>query len=214
MRVIYRTKIHNLAAHRARSGTSRNTGTYEIETPSFFRFGEYKRYLARNDNVLILPQSRSSNCLLWQAKTRFYFRIAAVRIGPVAPAEFLRWPVLSTFDSGDEIMDFPEQLNAFLGAHQVKAIIVDPGDHGPWARLISESGFSPLEIGGVLFYKVPPTVLASFRTATAHQMAEKEAAISFAALVSAAIGIWMRAFRSRSLILGSATVEVARAASE
>jgi hypothetical protein len=161
-------------------------GLTKIETPSFFRFGEYKRYLARNDNVLILPQNRSSNCLLWQAKTRFYFRIAAVRIGPVAPAEFLRWPVLSTFDSGDEIMDFPEQLNAFLGAHQVKAIIVDPSDHGPWARLISESGLRPLEIGGILFYKVPPTVLASFRTATAHQMAEKEAAISFAALVSAA----------------------------
>ena len=78
-------------------------------------------------------------------------------------------------------MDFPEQLNAFLGAHQVKAIIVDPGDHGPWARLISKSGLRPLEIGGILFYKVPPTVLASFRTATAHQMAEKEAAISFAA---------------------------------
>jgi hypothetical protein len=83
-------------------------------------------------------------------------------------------------------MDFPEQLNAFLGAHQIRAIIVDARDHEPWTRLISESGLRPLEIGGVLFYKVPPTVLASFRTATAHQMAEKEATISFAALVSAA----------------------------
>jgi hypothetical protein len=161
-------------------------GLTKIETPPFFRFGEYKHFLARDDNVLILPQNGSSNCLLWQAETGFYFRIAAVRIGPVAPAEFSRWPVLSTLDSGDEIMDFPEQLNAFLGAHQVKAIIVDPRDHGPWTRLISESGLRPLEIGGVLFYKVPPTVLASFRTATADQMAEKETAISFAALVSAA----------------------------
>jgi hypothetical protein len=161
-------------------------GLTKIEAPPFFRFGEYKRYLARGDNVLILPQSGSSNGLLWQAETGFYVRIAIGRIGPVAPAEFSRWPVLSTLDSGDEIMDFPEQLNAFLGAHQIRAIIVDARDHEPWTRLISESGLRPLEIGGVLFYKVPPTVLASFRTATAHQMAEKEATISFAALVSAA----------------------------
>ena len=161
-------------------------GLTKIETPPFFRFGEYKRYLARGDNVLILPQSVSSNGLLWQAETGFYFRIAVGGIVfPVAPAEFSRWPVLSTLDSGDEIMDFPEQLNATSGAHQVKAIIVDPRDHEPWTRLISESGLRPLEIGGVLFYKVPPTVLSSFRNATAREMAREQAARSFSSLVIA-----------------------------
>ena len=54
-------------------------GLTKIETPPFFRFGEYKRYLARGDNVLILPQSGSSNGLLWQAEIGFYFRIAVGR---------------------------------------------------------------------------------------------------------------------------------------
>jgi hypothetical protein len=164
----------------------RSSAITHVSIPHFFRFQEYKRYLARGDNVLVLPYVQREDGLLWQVRTDFYFRLAVARMG-LSPPEFSSWPVLSTLYSGDDnIMDFPEQFSAFLGAHQIKAVIVDPSDNGPWKRLMSESGLSPLEIGGVLFYKVPPTVLASFRTATAHQMAEKEAAISFAALVSAA----------------------------
>jgi hypothetical protein len=138
--------------------------------PDFFRSGEYRGYLARNDNVLILPYAETEDGLLWQAETHFYFRLAAARMG-LSPAEFSGWPVLSTLYSGDEIMDFPEQFDGFLGAHRIEAIIVDPRDRGPWKRLMSEAGLSPLEIGGLLFYKVPPRVLSSFRNATAHEMA-------------------------------------------
>ena len=187
MRALYRAKIDNLAARRARSGTIGAPGFTNIEYPSFFRFGEYKRYVARGDNVLILPQNLGSNGLLWQAETGFYFRIAVTRIGAVAPPEFSPWPVLSTLDTGDEIVNFPEQLNAFLGAHQIKAVIVDPIDNGPWKRLMSEAGLSPpREIGGILFYKVPTRVLSSFRNATAHEMAREQAARSFSALIIAA----------------------------
>jgi hypothetical protein len=160
-----------------------------VSIPHFFRFQEYKRYLARNDNVLVLPYVQRQDALLWQAQTHFYFQLAVARLG-LPPPEFSSWPVLSTLYSGDEIMDFPEQFNAFLGAHQVKAVIVDPSDNGPWKRLMSESGLSPLEIGGVLFYKVPPKVLSSFRYATAHEIAHKiareQAARSFSALIIAA----------------------------
>ena len=156
-----------------------------VDIPHFFKFQEYKRYLAHGDNVLVLPYVEREDGLLWQVQTDFYFRLAVARLEH-APPEFSAWPVLSTLYSGDETMDFPRQLNAFLGAHQVKAIIVDSRDNGPWKRLISDSGLSPLEIGGVLFYKVPPRVLASFRNATAHEMAHEQAARSFSALIIAA----------------------------
>jgi hypothetical protein len=170
-------------------------GLTKIETPPFFRFGEYKRYLARGDNVLILPQSGSGNGLLWQAETGFYFRIAVGRIGPVAPAEFSRWPILTafegTFDSKNGMLDFSEQFDAFLGAHQVKSIIVDQRAPGPWVDLLSKAGMSSVSIGGVLFYKVPTAVLSSFRYATADEMThkiarEQAAARSFSALITAA----------------------------
>ena len=163
----------------------RSSAVTHVNIPHFFRFQEYKRYLAHGDNVLVLPYVQREDGLLWQAQTHFYFQLAVARMG-LSPPEFSGWPVLSTLYSGDETMDFPEQLNAFLGAHQVKAIIVDPRDNGPWKRLMSESGLSPLEIGGVLFYKVPPGVLSSFRNATAHEMAGEYAARSFSALIIAA----------------------------
>jgi hypothetical protein len=63
---------------------------------------------------------------------------------------------------------------------------VDSSAPGRWPEILSSIGMNPLAIGGVQFYKVPTSVLASFRSATAHQMAEKYAATSFAALVTAA----------------------------
>ena len=132
--------------------------------------------------MLVLPYVQREDCLLWQVQTDFYFRLAVARMS-LPPLEFGDWPVLLTLYRGDEIIDFPKQLNAFLGAHHVKAIIVDPRDHGPWARLLSEAGLSPLQIGGVLFYKVPPVVMASFQNVTAHEMAREETARSFSALI-------------------------------
>ena len=156
-----------------------------ISIPQFFRFGDYKHYLARNDNVLILPYAEREDGLLWQGETDFYFRLAAARL-TLPPAEASEWPVLQTLYSGEEMLDFAEQFQAFLRAHGVKAIIVDVRAGGPWERLVSEVGLVPLRTGGVDFYKVTPPVAAAFRAASAREMAEKEAQVSFSLLVEAA----------------------------
>ncbi|MBV8055813.1 MAG: hypothetical protein JO071_11290 [Deltaproteobacteria bacterium] len=161
------------------------SGVTHLRIPPFFRSGEYKRYLARNDNVLVLPFVEQEDGLLWQVQTDFYFRLAAARL-TLPPAEASGWPVLSTLYTGDEILDFTEQFQAFLSAHGVKAVIVDPQAGGPWQRLLSEAGLVPLKTGGLLFYQVPPPLVAQFRGATAREMAEKEARVSFAALLNAA----------------------------
>jgi hypothetical protein len=156
-----------------------------IRIPQFFRSGQYRSYLAKNDNVLVLPYVEREDGLLWQAQTGFYFRLAAVRL-TLPPAEATSWPALSTLETGDEILDFPEQFKAFLAAHGVKAIILDPSTGGPWQRLLKEARLAPRATGGVLFYEVTPAMLDQFRDATGRAMAKKQAELSFSVLLNAA----------------------------
>jgi len=152
----------------------------EIRVPEFFRSDQYKRFVAPGDNLLILPLGLGSNPgLLWQAQSDFYFNIISW-YGAIYPPDAERWPVMAALHSGsgNKIFDFTEQLDAFLGAHQVKAIVVDPSA-GIWAEqwpdLLARAGMTALARGGVLFYKVPAQVLVSFRNATPDHMAEREA---------------------------------------
>jgi hypothetical protein len=162
-------------------------GQTRIYVPDFFRSAHYKRYLARGDNVLTLPLgvSGSNADLLWQMQSEFYFNTIDW-FGAIAPPDSDRWPVMAAFRRGTRTLDFSEQLDAFLGAHQVKAIIVDASAPGSWPGMLSEAGMTAVADGGVLFYRVPTLVLLSFDKVTVQQMAQKQTAISFAALVTAA----------------------------
>jgi hypothetical protein len=155
-----------------------------VNTPPFFRSGEYKRYLAKGDLVLILPYNGESQSMLWQTQTSFYFRLVTGFYLP--PADYQLWPISTAFLDNGYIQDFAEQLTSFLGAHQVKAVIVDPRAASPWVEWLSRTGMKPISTGGILLYMVPPAVLSSFRTATPHEMAQKQAAASFSAMVRAA----------------------------
>ena len=44
-------------------------------TPAFFADGLYRNYLARGDNVLVIPYGASGPSMAWQAQTRMYFRM-------------------------------------------------------------------------------------------------------------------------------------------
>jgi hypothetical protein len=160
--------------------------TTKVDTPFFLRSGEYKRYISPGDIILILPNTitSSSQALLWQAQTDFYFRSATGFYLP--PEDYQRWPITASFVDGHQIPNFSEQLDAFLGAHQVKAVMLDGASPGAWPSILSKAGMSAIPTSGVYFYKVPPVVLESFRAATAHAMAVKEAAASFGALVMGA----------------------------
>jgi hypothetical protein len=162
-------------------------GETKINVPDFFRSVQYKRYLARGENVLFLPLGTggSNTGMLWQALTDFYFNTTDW-FGAIAPPDAAHWPIMVAFDGERKILDFSEQLNGFLGAHQVAAIIVNSNTPGLWPVMLSEIGMTPIATGGVLFYKVPSDVLDSFKLTTAHEMAQKYAAASFATLTIAA----------------------------
>jgi hypothetical protein len=155
-----------------------------VNMPAFFRCGKYRQYMSQGDIIVVLPNDKSNQALLWQAQTDFYFRLVTGFYIP--PDEYPRWPITSSFVTSSNITNFSEQLDAFLGAHQVKAIIVDSSRPGPWPDMLSEAGMTSVASGGILFYRVPDQVLTSFHDSTPHQLAEKQAAAAFWALVIAA----------------------------
>jgi hypothetical protein len=46
---------------------------------------------------------------------------------------------------------------------ELKPIIIDPQEPGPWRALLEKAGIKPIPAGGILFYRVPLAALASFR---------------------------------------------------
>jgi hypothetical protein len=171
--------------------------------PEFFRSQSYQRYLGKNDTVLVLPFQLEEDCLLWQVQSDFYFRLAVGRLG-VTPVNFSGWPVLSTLEGGNEILDFTEQFRAFLFANRIKAVIVDQSAGGQWQHLLAEAGLIPLRIEGVLFYKVTLPPDEQFRAGTARAMAQREASVSFSALLNAAGQYLAAGFPLRALSPGQA----------
>lgn len=162
----------------------RKYGNSNVDTPAFFRDGIYKRYLDKNDIVLILPFN-SNEQMLWQAQTRMYFSMAGGYFGPDPPG-YTVWPVVRDLRMERPGVDFAEQLEGFLGAHRVKAIIVDARAQAAWLQRLSVLNVAPVAAGGVFFYKVPSTVLATYKDASPIAFEAKYAWLLFLTAVSGA----------------------------
>jgi hypothetical protein len=125
-----------------------------VDTPSFFRSGLYRQYLAPGENVLVVPYGDRGNSMLWQAETGFYFRMPQGYVSVTPPPEFAGFSILETLYSGDLISNHADELRAFLQAHRISAIIVVRGTPGPWRELFSPTDPSPIEVADVLLYRL------------------------------------------------------------
>ena len=155
-----------------------------VDTPAFWRDGIYRRYLKKDDVVLMLPFNAIRQ-MLWQAQTGMYFSMAGGYLGP-DPVEYTAWPVVRDLRMERVGIDFSEQLKAFLGAHRVKAIVLDGRAREPWLRALSVLNVTPVEVGDVLFYRVPSDVLVTYKDASPTAFGTKYARLLFAAGVSGA----------------------------
>jgi len=164
--------------------------TGEVDTPRFFVSGKYKDYIQPGDTTLILPYGEASN-MLWQAQTDMYFRQAGGYLG-LTPPEYLRWPVVKwLYNPTTGCLDCAEQLKAFLGAHNVKTIvlskILDNDARSSWSgRLSRYLGVSPMRIDDVLLYRIPLGLLTSYKSSSAHEMVARAAGIGLSTLIRAA----------------------------
>lgn len=132
--------------------------TSSATVPEFFRAGLYRKYLARDETVVMIPWGPRGESMLWQAMARMYFRMAG-GAGP-PPKEFRFWPIVEALTVQRWVPDAPAQLDGFITSHNVGAVIVEDEHYGEWRPLLSTLGVAPRAIGGVRLYEVPAAIRA------------------------------------------------------
>lgn len=122
-------------------------------TPRFFATDLYKRYLSRDETVLILPYSYNDVSTLWQAETGFYFYMPEGYAGQIAPEPFISEPVAEHLLGNVPLA--PAELEGFVREHYVSHIVVDGAVENIWADVLASLGMHGERVGGVLIYTVP-----------------------------------------------------------
>jgi len=133
------------------------------DTPAFFSTALHQRYLEPGRNTLVIPFASNGFSMLWQAEAGMSFPMAGGYIACGVPRDYRRWAIVATFLSKRRIPRYDIQLRAFLGHFDVANIVVDPSAKGPWANVFDTIPVRPVEVGGVLYYRVPDSVLAGYR---------------------------------------------------
>lgn len=183
-----------------------------VDTPTFFSTRIYTRYIAPGDNVLILPYGAVGNSNIWQAASGMYFRMAGGYLGqPPIPAEYL--PYFSIVYDLFTLAESPfasEMLKTFLVQKKVNEIVVaDEGAH-LWRNslksgllfpvsteldsderivirsLFATLGVTPIQVGGVSFYRVPLEKLDAYKNADPRDLERRSVAIQLDAVINAA----------------------------
>lgn len=121
--------------------------------PAFFSQGLYRRFLRRNETVLVIPYGANGPSMLWQAQADMYFRMAGGYLGPT-PAEFRRWPIVTELLTGLPVPDAAEQWRAFAAAHRIDAVVVADGSDRAAAWLTCLLGRPPIRVGGVAIHRL------------------------------------------------------------
>jgi hypothetical protein len=157
----------------------------KLDAPAFFTSGLYKQYLSRDENVLVTPYWILGNSMLWQAQTGMYFRMAGGYTGPL-PNEYKRWPFVSALAEWTLLPNPQMQMMSFLANHDVGAVIVsnDDPDRILWQRWLPKE-MVPLEIGGVTYYRIPPSALQRYKAISALEAERKADLELFDGLIEA-----------------------------
>lgn len=150
-------------------------------TPMFFRDLHSNGVLKRGATVVALPYGYQGSSMLWQATSGMYFRMAGGYLQAFVPKPFAPWPAVRIFYSGP-VPGYRTQIAAFCVAHRVDAIIIGPGARKTWMRPLDRLGWPQKDTGGVTIFNVPPSVVHSYKDATANQMEQAAASTQFRAL--------------------------------
>ncbi|MFL5797215.1 MAG: hypothetical protein ACJ77A_04695 [Actinomycetota bacterium] len=135
-----------------------------VHEPAFFSGGEYRRFLPRDANVLVVPYGASGESTLWQAESGFWFRMPGGNVATRPPSDFGNWPIMEALYSGQPIANSGVELKRFLGANAVRDVVVVHGTPGEWKALFAPIG-RPRSIGGIDLYTVPGSILRAYANA-------------------------------------------------
>jgi hypothetical protein len=154
--------------------------------PAFFRDGSSARLLTADDVVLPLPFGQKGMSMLWQAASGMNFKMASGLTG-LQPIEIRRWPMVNVFFGSPDVPEPDLQLKAFIANVGITAIIVDASDsRAPqWKRMLSSLDIVPLEVAGVLLYRIPGDALMAYRGMNAIDLEQRADRARFEILISA-----------------------------
>jgi hypothetical protein len=138
-----------------------NAGYFDqkLPDPAFFTTNVYRQYLHRDEVVLPIPYGVVGPSLLWQARTDMYFRYASGGFY-VPPNYGLNLFVQQALGLEPALKPTAAALRSFLALHHVGAIVVEADQPGVWPAVIARLGLSPVSVGGVILYQVPPSLQA------------------------------------------------------
>ncbi|MBI3758589.1 MAG: hypothetical protein HY269_02405, partial [Deltaproteobacteria bacterium] len=156
-----------------------------IDLPTFFANGSYRQYLRPNETVVILPYGAGGPCMLWQAESGMYFRMAGGWTS-IMPREFQSWPAVNALLYRSYIPGFVDQLRAFLAHHDATTLIVSDRERPLWDPMLAPLHLSPIETGGVAIYRFTPADLSPWHDVTALEMERRSDSARFDALIVAA----------------------------
>jgi hypothetical protein len=170
--------------------------TTQADIPSFFSNDTFRQYLARNENVMILPFGLFGEGMLWQATTKMYFNLAGGwGFEPPVPEEQSHWPIMAGLYGIAGVPNADIQLKSYLANHNVTTVIVGPRTQylmlrldgrrtaATWllwktleneqkmtAQLLASLNSDPVKVGDITIYRIPGPVLAPYRQVTALDM--------------------------------------------
>ncbi|GAC1434062.1 MAG: hypothetical protein NVSMB51_00300 [Solirubrobacteraceae bacterium] len=117
-------------------------------------FSAPARVFTPGEVVLAIPFGQRGSSMLWQAQSRFYFRLAEGYLSGVPPAEFLRAePLAPTLIAGR--LPAPAELAGFLARHAVRHVVIDPPQAGGWPGALQALGWHASSQGGALLFSPP-----------------------------------------------------------
>ncbi|HEY2525026.1 MAG TPA: hypothetical protein VGI29_08200 [Candidatus Binataceae bacterium] len=136
--------------------------------PPFFTSGTYRRYLAPGEIVATLPYAwgEADACMMWQALSGMYFRLAG-GYSALSPPSYQRWPIVRSANQLATIPDPAVQWKAFAANHEVTAVLMGNNPMPPAfpsvEPIVAALGQPAVAAGGITLYRVPPAMLAPYR---------------------------------------------------
>jgi hypothetical protein len=120
--------------------------------PAFISTGEYRRYLAPGDTVVV-ASGRGNAGMLWQAETNFYTRLAGGFVNAaITPGTDLPAPV-ADLAHGTPTRPEARRFRTYLRQARIAAILVEASWAERWPEILSGLGLRGQPIGGVILYR-------------------------------------------------------------
>ena len=117
--------------------------------PRFFRGGDLQRCVGADEAVLIFPQAKHGNSMLWQAVSGYRFRLADGYVTPDPPTDFYTSPAAARIANRELSW---RDLVLFARDKHVTTLLVDAKQSGPFRTLLQPLA-PPKVAGGMLLYR-------------------------------------------------------------